>query len=71
MPEVADNGAPVFRSGSPESDVLHQILKEAPRIRRLYGHSKGALCIANAVRDLPRERYDDLHITTFGCVIAA
>ena len=49
-PEGAENGAPVFRSGSPESDVLHQILKEASRIRRLYGHSKGALCIANAVR---------------------
>jgi len=59
----------VFRSGSPESDILHQVLLAAPQIRRLYGHSKGALCIQNAIRDLPPERYDDLHVTTFGCVI--
>jgi len=58
-----------FRSGSPESDILHQILRTTPQIKRLYGHSKGALCIANAIRELPDERYRDLHVTTFGCVI--
>src|SRR5215475_54717 len=58
-----------FRSGSPESDILHEILKATPQIKRLYGHSKGALCIANAIRELPNERYRDLHVTTFGCVI--
>jgi hypothetical protein len=58
-----------FRSGSPESDILHQILLKAPKIKRLYGHSKGALCIANAIRGLPPDRYEDLHVTTLGCVI--
>ena len=78
MPEVATIGRHLsstilgdeaFRSGSPESDVLHQILLRAPHIKRLYGHSKGALCIQNAVRGLPPERYSDLHVTTFGCVV--
>jgi hypothetical protein len=59
----------VFRSGSPESDILHDILASTPRIKRLYGHSKGALCIQNAIRSLPSGRYVDLHVTTFGCVI--
>ncbi len=58
-----------FRRGSPESDVLHDILEAAPQIVRLYGHSKGALCIENAIRSLPRERTSGLEVTTFGCVI--
>lgn len=62
-------GEQAFQSGTPESDVLHQILLQAPQIKRLYGHSKGALCIQNAVRGLPAERYDSLHVTTFGCVV--
>jgi hypothetical protein len=62
-------GDEAFRSGSPESDILHEILLAAPQIKRLYGHSKGALCIQNAVRSLPDARYDDLHVTTFGCVV--
>ena len=78
MPQVATIGRHLsstilgdeaFRSGSPESDVLHQILLQAPGIKRLYGHSKGALCIQNAVRALPADRYDSLHVTTFGCVV--
>lgn len=78
MPEVATIGRHLsstilgdeaFRSGSPESTVLHEILIQAPHIKRLYGHSKGALCIQNAVRGLPPGRYDDLHVTTFGCVV--
>jgi hypothetical protein len=62
-------GDAVFRGGSPESDILHEILTKTPKIRRLYGHSKGCLCIQNAIRDLPEERYRDLHVTTFGCTI--
>jgi hypothetical protein len=68
-PGAAAIGAAVFRSGSPESDILHDILLATPQIRRLYGHSKGALCIENAVRGLPAGRAGDLHVTTFGCVI--
>jgi hypothetical protein len=68
-PHAESAGEATFRSGSPESDILHDILQAAPQFRRLYGHSKGALCIENAVRGLPSERYDDLHVTTFGCVI--
>lgn len=62
-------GDEAFRSGSPESDILHEILLQVPQIRRLYGHSKGALCISNAVRGLAPDRYNDLHVTTFGCVV--
>jgi len=60
---------PPFRTGSPESDILHAILESAPQITRLYGHSKGALCIENAIRSLPGDRTDELDITTFGAVI--
>jgi hypothetical protein len=66
---AADSGRPAYRSGSPESDVLHEILLQCDAITRVYGHSKGALCIQNAIRDLPAGRYKDLHVTTFGCVI--
>jgi hypothetical protein len=66
---AADSGRPAYRSGSPESDVLHEILLQCEAIKRVYGHSKGALCIQNAIRDLSAGRYKDLHVTTFGCVI--
>ena len=56
-----------FPSGTPESDILHAILKAAPQIKRLYGHSKGAFCLRNAIRHLPPRRSADLHVTTFGC----
>jgi hypothetical protein len=59
-----------FPSDAPESEVLRAILKAAPQIKRLYGHSKGAFCLRNAIRNLPRERIADLHVTTFGCVVA-
>ena len=58
-----------FPSGTPESEILHAILKAAPQIKQLYGHSKGALCLRNAIRRLPHERYADLQVTTFGCVV--
>ena len=45
-----------FLSGSPESDILHSILKAAPQIKLLYAHSKGAFCLRNAIRNLPPER---------------
>ena len=67
--EARQTGAEAFRSGSPESHILHDILAAAPQIKRLYGHSKGALCIQNAIRGLSKERYEDLHVTTFGCVV--
>jgi hypothetical protein len=60
---------PPFRTGSPESDVLHAILENASQITQLYGHSKGALCIENAIRGLSGDRTDGLVITTFGAVI--
>ena len=69
IPRVAATDADTFLTGSPESDVLHHILLEAPQIERLCGHSKGALAIENAVRSLPETRYRNLHVTTFGCVV--
>ena len=58
-----------FRPGCPESDILHAILREAPDIVRLYGHSKGALCIENSLRSLPARRPGTIAVTTFGCAI--
>jgi hypothetical protein len=63
----AENGAPVFQRGSGSSDVLHAILKDVPGIGRVFGHSKGALVIENAILDLPRDTRERLNIVTFGC----
>jgi hypothetical protein len=60
---------PMFRRGSPESDILHAILEHAPQITRLYGHSKGSLCIADAIAGLHPDRAKALEITTFSAVI--
>lgn len=65
-----ETGAPVFRRGSGSSDVLHAILEETPGIVRLFGHSKGALVIENAIHDLPGATAERLEIVTFGCPIA-
>jgi hypothetical protein len=59
-----------FRTGCPGSDILHATLLKAPDIVRLYGHSKGALCIENALRTLPAGRAERIAVTTFGCAIA-
>ena len=64
----AETGAPVFRHGSAASDDVHAILKAVPRIRRLVGHSKGALAIENALRSLKSPRAG-ISIDTLGCVI--
>jgi hypothetical protein len=60
---------PAFRRGSPESDILHAILEHAPQITRLYGHSKGSLCIGNAIRGLHPDRSKGIEVTTFCAVI--
>jgi hypothetical protein len=66
---TADTGAPVFQRGSGSSDVLHSILKQSHHIDHVFGHSKGALSIGNAIHDLPKETTARLHVTTFGCPI--
>lgn len=63
------NGAPVFRTGSGSSDVLHAILDDRP-LRWLVGHSKGALAIGNALRGLAADRTQDVRVVTLGCPIA-
>ena len=63
------NGGPVFRTGCGSSDVLHDLMREL-RFTHLVGHSKGALAIANALRDLPPGRTKDLKVVTLGCPIA-
>jgi hypothetical protein len=65
----AGNGVPLFRRGNGSSDVLHSLLSALPGIRRLFGHSKGALVIHNAVEGLPVETTSRLQIVTFGCPI--
>ncbi len=62
--------APSFRPGCPESDILHAILLAAPEVTRVVGHSKGALGIENALRDLPAGRAEHIEVITFGCAIA-
>lgn len=69
LSEEARGGGEAFETGSPESDVLHALLRRTERIQRLYGHSKGALCIENALRSLEPGRTKALHATTYGCVI--
>jgi hypothetical protein len=54
------NGAPVFQTGSGSSDVLHALMKRIT-FKRVVGHSKGALSIANAVRSLESEHTDGLN----------
>jgi len=49
----ARTGVPAVQRGSGSPDVLHAVLSEVPKIWRLFGHSKGALVIANAVGSLP------------------
>ena len=66
----ANTGAPVFQRGNGSSDVLHAILKEVTNISRVFGHSKGALVIENAILSLPRETTERLKVVTFGCPIA-
>ena len=36
----------------------------------MCGHSKGALVIDNAIRDLPQAMSEQLKVTTFGCPIS-
>jgi hypothetical protein len=64
-----DSEDSTFRSGSPESDILHAILEHTPQITRLYGHSKGSLCIGNAIAGLHPDRAKALEVTTFSAVI--
>lgn len=66
----AANGVPVFRRGSGSSDVLHSLLTKSNAIRRVFGHSKGALVIANALADVSSEKTKGLHVVTFGCPIS-
>lgn len=66
----APTGAPLFRRGSGSSDVLHAILTETSGITRLFGHSKGALVIGNALLGLAKEKAEKLQIVTFGCPIS-
>jgi hypothetical protein len=66
----ANTGAPVFQRGSGSSDVLHAILKEVPNFIRVFGHSKGALVIDNAIRSLPRATTERLRVVTFETTIA-
>jgi hypothetical protein len=73
VPERAErelpNDALPFRAGSPESDILHAILLEDQTIIRVCGHSRGALCIENALRSLRKGRADRIEVLTFGCAI--
>ena len=67
---TAPTGAPVFLHGSAASDDVHAILEAVPGIARVVGHSKGALAIENALRDLPKARVAKISVLTFGCVIS-
>jgi hypothetical protein len=66
---VPDDGAPVFRTGSGASDVLHALLDQVPGLTTLIGHSKGALAIGNALRSLDPVITRRLSVATFGCPI--
>jgi hypothetical protein len=63
------NGAPIFRTGSGSSDVLHAVMQERS-LKCLVGHSKGALAIHNALGSLDPSKTQGLNIVTLGCPIA-
>lgn len=63
-------GAETFLTGNPASEVLHALLNHAPQISVLFGHSKGALVIENALRALDPSVSSRLWVTTFGCPIS-
>jgi hypothetical protein len=63
------NGAPLFRTGSGSSDVLHALIQERS-LKCLVGHSKGALAIHNALGSLDSGKTQGLNIVTLGCPIA-
>ncbi|WP_157083195.1 hypothetical protein [Novosphingobium lentum] len=66
------HGAPVFRSGSGSSDVLHALMQDRARpFGMLVGHSKGALQIGNALRSLDAGQTHGVKVVTLGCPIAA
>lgn len=73
VPERAErelpNDALPFRAGSPESDILHAIFLEDQTVVRVCGHSRGALCIENALRSLRKGRTERIEVLTFGCAI--
>lgn len=48
--------------------MLHALLKEI-KLKRLVGHSKGALSIGNALRSLEETEADGLQVVTLGCPI--
>lgn len=61
---------PKFDKGSPEADVLHEILMaEKCQIRRIVGHSKGVLNIDNALREVNSEILGNVQVLTLGCAI--
>ena len=63
-------GTPVFQRGGEASDILHSILRNSREIANVFSHSKGALAVADAIRDLPDEMTARLSVVTFGCSIA-
>ena len=65
----SQDGGQDFLTGNPASDVLHALLNHAPQISVLFGHSKGALVIENALRSLDKSVTSRLWVTTFGCAI--
>jgi hypothetical protein len=67
--ETGEGGA-LFQRGFGSSDVLNAILKRVPSVERLFGHSKGALVIQNAIIDAEESLIGRLQIVTFGCAIA-
>jgi hypothetical protein len=59
-----------FQKGSPEADVLrHLVVATNGRIKRLVGHSKGALAIAHTINFGQDKIPADLEVATFGCSI--
>jgi hypothetical protein len=68
--DEASTGVPVFRRGSGSSDVLHAMIESSDRITSLFGHSKGALVIENAILGLSPGKAERLNVMTFGCAIA-
>jgi hypothetical protein len=72
--EAAPAASPFWRGSLPplptgcaqSSGVMHALLESMPTINRVFGHSKGAVAIKNALHSLPPETTRRLHVVTFG-----
>lgn len=68
LPAASRSGNGGYERGSPEADILRHLMSNTgEQIKRLVGHSKGALAIGHMLDFDPPSRPEE--VVTFGCAI--